>query len=314
MNKNIIPKLEKSYDIAVKDLSFLRESPDNSVFVLLAEDGHKYVVRISKRNVLDDILFELSFMDFLALNKVPVPKILKTKVGNLFGSIDRFAIVIFEYIDGYHIEISPDKKPDLKLVAQAAQTLAKIHNISASFKTTINRKRSIFTEIERALEKEKILTEKSEGGGRFIKEIEIYSDWAKKNYKDEVIIQNDYRTGNIFFQSKRLKAIVDFDWICKGPAIKDLAHSLAEWSHPDGAKEYWKDVFDVFLENYNKLAKSEFRLDNNLYKWICFSCLSDAANYFVDLADERVYKKIAGSYMYQKYLFFRRLDNESLFL
>jgi len=314
MNKNIIYKLEEKYGIAVKDFSLLRESSDNNVFVLVTKDEQKYVVRISKRDVLDDVLFEFSFMDFLAQNGVAVPRILKTKAGKLFSSIDGCAVVIFEFIDGYHIEISPDQKPDLKLVAQAAQTLARIHNISEGFKTTISRKRSIFTEIERALEIKNIIAEKFEGGNKFIKEVEIYSDWVKENYRNNVVIQNDYRVGNIFFQNKKLKAVIDFDWACNGPAVKDLAHSLAEWSYPDGAKVYWEDVFEVFLENYNKLAKHRIQLNNNLYKWICFTCLSDAANYFVDLANEGICKKIAGSYMYQKYLFFRKLDNESLFL
>lgn len=314
MDKNLVSKIEKNYDFLVKDLNLLREGPDNNVFVLQAENGQKYIIRLSKRNVLDDIVFELSFMDFLAHHNIPVPGIIRTKAGKLFDSIDGSVIVIFEFIDGYHIEVGRYKKPSLDAVAQAARMLAKIHNVSKGFGTKTNRKRNIFTEIERSLEVKDILIDNFRGGDKFVEEIEAYNNWAKDNYVDEITIQNDFRSGNIFFHDSTVKAVIDFDWACKGLAIKDLALALVEWSYPSGAKEYWKDVFKSFLDHYNEVADEKVKLDNNLYKWICFSCLSDASTYFCDLISEGVFKKINSSYMYQKCLYFRKLDNENLLL
>jgi len=119
-------------------------------------------------------------------------------------------------------------------------------------------------------------------------------------------VHNDYRPGNVFFGGDKVSAILDFDWSCKGPAIKDVAHALCEWSFPDAAKRHWQDVFDTFLKGYNQMAKNKIKLDNNLYRWICFSCLSDTATYFTDFANENTFKKIASSYMYQKFLYFGR--------
>ncbi len=305
IDKKIIKQVEDKFAIGITAISLLRESADNSVF-LLKTDSKKLVLRISKRDLRSDVLFETTWLDYLRRKGLPVTVTKKTVNYKPFFLSNKLAIVLFELAPGQPLEIKPQKKPPLKKVANAAGELAKIHNVSYKININIPRKRDLLTEIERALNIKKKLAKFSEGGDTFAKELVFYQKWAKENKNDKYLIHNDYRPGNIFFRGDKVTAILDFDWSCPGPAIKDVAHSLAEWSFPDSAKKHWQSVFATFLESYNQRAKNKIKLDNNLYHWICFSCLSDAATYFADLADRNVFKKIASSYMYQKFLYFKK--------
>lgn len=301
--------LNKKYSFPIDlQLQLLREDPDNDVFLIKnRQDARMAVVRINKRDVKKDVLFEIAWLKNLKNKHIRVPEIIDTKTGKSFF-IDKEGrvYVTFKYIEGTHLKIKPGARPDLKLVAEAAKALAKLHNTSLSINLNMPRKRTILTEISRALQIKNKFIKYSEGGDEFVKELNFYKEWAEKHGNKDYLIHNDYRPGNVFFKRSKVLAILDFDWSCMGPAIKDVGHSLAEWSFPDGAKRHWQDIFNAFLESYNQEAKNKIKLDNNLYHWICFSCLSDAATYFADLANKNIFKKIASSHMYRKFLYFKR--------
>ena len=301
--------IQKNYNLPRRfKLQLLRESPDNYVFLVKNSRGGKtLVVRVNKRNVGGDVLFEITWLKELKSRNIPVPEIISTQKGQDFLIDKRGQVyVAFEYLEGRHLEIKPDFKPRLDLVRKAAMILAELHNASLGVNLDMSRGRTILTEINRALQIKNELIEYSEGGDKFVEELTFYRRWAEENGNNNYLIHNDFRAGNVFYEGNRVSAILDFDWSCRGPAIKDVAHALAEWSFPDGAKKHWRDVFDAFLKSYNRKAKNKIRLDNRLYRWICFSCLSDTATYLADLAREDVYKKITDSYMYQKFLYFER--------
>lgn len=312
-NNKLISQVKGDYGIDVKECIFLREGADNDVFVLFSRHKKKYVARIGKR-VLEDILFELNLVILLLSKGIKTSRVIKTLNGDLFTTFNGSKVVILEFIEGYHVEVGSDKKPDLGSVSQAAKMLAQIHNAFVDKNVLEKRKRNIFTEIDRALGIKNILIEKNEGGRIFIKEIQAYKKWINNHPRKEIIIHNDYRPGNIFFRGKDLAGVIDFDWACRGPAIKDVALALVEWSFPDGASGHWDDVFLTFIDGYNSVVKEKIVPKDDLYKWICFSCLSDTATYLVDMVSDGVYKRVEGSYMYKKYLYFRKFANESIFL
>lgn len=304
--KNISQKIEEAYNLKAKSIYLMREGPDNKVYGVTTVN-EKYALRISKRDVNKDILFEISWLNYLSKRDIPVVEIIKTKNNELFFLLNNSVAVLFKFAKGHSMEVKPNKKPNLRKIKEAARELAKIHNFSYKQSMNIPRKRNIFTEINRALEVEDKFIKFSEGGKKFVAQLKFYKKWAEENADNDYLIHNDFRPGNVFYQGNKVSAILDFDWSCKGPATKDVAHALAEWSFPDGAKMHWQDVFDTFLKSYNQGAKNKIKLDNYLYHWICFSCLSDTATYFADLANKNIYKKITSSFMYQKFLYFKKL-------
>jgi len=123
------------------------------------------------------------------------------------------------------------------------------------------------------------------------------------------LIQNDFRPSNVFFDdSDHLAGIIDFDWSCIGPIIKDIALGVLEWSFPDGAAAPDFMIFNSFLAGYNSIAIRKQEKDRQLYDWISFAALSDAATYFCDrVSDPTARRRISASYMYKKFQFFMEI-------
>ncbi len=287
-------------------VNLLRSGPDNDIFLVTdqANQLKKFVVRVSKRELnRADIVFETTWLAELNRQGVPVPKIIPTKQGQNFYFNGRQIYTAFAYIEGESFKLDRETKPNLNLVKSAAQTLAQIHNVSFNSPLHLPRKRYIFTEIDR------ILAHQDKFDQPLVDYLLFYKNWVKRNMgSDYFLVHNDYRPGNILLKGDKVTAVLDFDWSYLGPAIKDVAHSLVEWSFPDGAKQPWPDVFKTFLTAYNQVAKHPVTNDSDLIHWTCFACLSDTATYLADMANEGIYPQPPLSYMYQKFLYFLQIN------
>jgi len=303
-----IKKVLKNYDIKEgTPIVLLRESGDN--FVYSVGEKEKKVLRISKRLPIDDIKFEYEAVNHLLIGGMIVPKWLMTKTGDFYSLINGNIAVLFDFLGGHHIEVDKDHLPSVTQAYNAGKGLGFMSNISSSFRSSSPRKRNIFSELERVLTFTKIFTEQFEGGKDFIDQVNKAIAFGKGQKEIEGFIHNDYRPGNVFFSDNdKFAGIIDFDWSCNGPLIKDLALAVVEWSFPDGRTEPDFEIFDSFLAGYNSVAVNKYSKSKELYSWIKFTTLSDAATYFCDLAeDTESTKKIIRSYMYRKYLFFSNL-------
>jgi len=141
---------------------------------------------------------------------------------------------------------------------------------------------------------------------KFLTTVRSCKKWAQKYQGVEGIIHNDYIPGNVLFKEKTVSGVIDFDWACRGPLIKDLGISLATWSLPDGLDCHWEDVFEAFLEGYNVTWGKKILADTDLYRWICFSCLSDACTFLADLPkNERSITDVMQCRRYEKFLYFQ---------
>jgi aminoglycoside phosphotransferase (APT) family kinase protein len=204
--------------------------------------------------------------------------------------------------------MSQDTPIPIKAVTSAARALAKIHEVSRGHKIDLPRSRNIFTEMQRALAVASDIEENVPGGKQFIKEVKEYELWAKEYEFTPVLVHNDYRVGNILFDdTEEVTAVIDFDWCCLGPAIKDVAHTLIEWSLPDKSPKHFKEVFEAFLKAYNGAVSDPIMDDNILYRWICFVALSDACTYIVDRLNSGEIKAIGSCYMYRKFEYFKTM-------
>jgi homoserine kinase type II len=293
--------------IETNPIVLLRESGDNFVYIVGEKD--KKVLRVSKRLPIEDIKFEYEAVKYLSKGGIIVSKWLMTKTGEFYVLINGSVAVLFDFINGHHIEVDKEHLPTVTQAYNAGKSLGLMSNISSGFKSSSPRKRNVFTEFERALNFSEIFTEQFEGGREFINQVNKAITFGKSQDEIEGFIHNDYRPGNVFFdENDEFAGIIDFDWSCNGPLIKDLALAVVEWSFPDGKTEPDFTIFDSFLNGYNSIATHKWLKDENLYSWIKFTTLSDAATYFCDLAEDPTStKRIIRSFMYRKYLFFSNL-------
>ncbi|MFA6273028.1 MAG: phosphotransferase [Candidatus Paceibacterota bacterium] len=299
---------DEIYKLNAAQASILRDGPDNIIWTLETKSGKKYVARISKRELGSDIAFEAEWLKVLLADGVPVVPIIETRDKKPFAILPTGkALTVFEFVNGKHLLFGIDQPPPLPAVKSAAEALAKLHNASLRHNVSLPRKRTIFTELERVMEKQKEIEEKVLGGKKFVIEVEKILTWGKNQKFTPVLVHNDYRISNLFFgENDKVAAILDFDWSCVGSAVKDVAHTLVVWSFPDSAEQHWREVFDTFLDNYNRYAEEIIKHDDNLKNWILFSCLSDTATYIVDRLERNEIKLVAGSFMYQKFQYFEK--------
>lgn len=290
----------------------LRESSDNFVF-LVSSNECKYVARFSKKTTEQDILFELEFISNLRKNAFPAPEIIPTTSGDNFCLYEgSFICVLFRFYEGKSVDKNIPNMMDY--VTLAGENLGNLHTLTENMALTMPRNRTILSELERVIEKKGVFISEFNNGELFIKEVEWAISFSRQeNDSKKGIIHNDYRIHNLLFKnSSTIKVILDFDWSCPGPLIKDVALALVEWSFFDGDRQPKLDIMETFLNAYNKTAPLKLSLDKRLYDWMKFSCLSDTATYFCDrIGSENLKKDINKSYMYQKYKYFYQLSNNN---
>ena len=304
-----VQKILNQYDIPeVSPIEMVRESGDNNVYLI--GEKNKKILRVSKRLPIKDVRFEYEALQYLSFNNLPVPGWVKTKDGNFYASTDGFDVaVMFDFLEGYHAHIDKDNLPTKEQAYAAGHTLASMAEIGKTFKPSSSRRRNVFVELERVLQNEETFKKDFEGGEVFVEQVKEVIKFGREDESPVGFIHNDYRSGNVFFKNdKEISGVIDFDWSCIGPIIKDLALGVLEWSFPDGKAEPDFTIFDAFLDGYNSVVKEKITKESTLYSWIKFAALSDTATFFCDrLASPDLKKKITRSYMYKKYLFFNSL-------
>jgi Ser/Thr protein kinase RdoA (MazF antagonist) len=284
----------------------LSDGPDNTVYLL--DGAIKAVARIGKRRDSKP-MFELAALEFLHNNGVPVPQGISTPDGKPYATFsDSTAGVLFNYVDGQTVDVA-NSAVDSEIAVLAGGMLGRIHSIGKKFSTNEPPNRTIYSELERIIEKRENFTKRFRGGESFVGEIEEALRFAQSSVEElSGLIHNDYRPQNILVGTGyKLNAVIDWDWCCLGPLVADVALGVVEYSFPDVASRPEWEVFDLFLEGYNELAPQPQLKDRRLYKWIEFACLSSAATYFADLLDQDRDGNVEDSYMYAKSRYFRLL-------
>jgi len=290
-------------------LDLLKESPDNFIYTVFIDNIKTYVLRVSKRPLGEDVLFEIDSLIKLSLRGAPVIVPEKLINNEYYKLIDKSGIcVLFKYIEGEHELVDKNNKPRIERVKSSGAALGVLHNSSFNLIIGKRKGRNIYTELDRVLRNENKIRLVFNNPDEFIVNVKKYINWAKNQKVDHGLINNDYRPSNVFFLQDKVSTILDFDWSCLGPYIKDVALGAVEWSYPDGSSIPWRDVYGKFIDGYNSISKIKITDVDSLYKWSAFACLSDASTYFSDLAsehDQSMDKLNMNSYMYSKFKYFK---------
>ncbi len=303
-----VQKILDQYDIPeILPIKMIRESGDNKVYQI--GEKNKKILRLSKRLPIEDVKFEYEALQHLYLNSFPVPAWIKTQEGNFYATSEDVEVaVIFDFLEGYHVVIDRENLPTKDQAYTAGRALGQISEIGKSFTPSSARRRNIFIELERVVQNENVFKKEFEGGEDFVVQVKEAIKFGRESKSPVSLIHNDYRAGNVFFKTdQEISGVIDYDWSCIGPSIKDLALGVLEWSFPDGRTKPDLEIFDSFLDGYNSVSAIKFSKGKELFSWIKFAALSDVSTFFCDrLSNPELKKKIAYSYMYLKYLYFSK--------
>ncbi|HRY27858.1 MAG TPA: phosphotransferase [Candidatus Moranbacteria bacterium] len=324
--KKLQQHIEKFYNFTNVKISHIRSSEDNDTYKVSSNCG-LFFVRLSKRLVKDtnEVMKELDFLQFLKKQNVLVAGVIKNINGLLMTNFENKILVVFEWIEGNSFNILPNNYLSELQAYNGGSALASVHNASIKYGTPFQLQRTITTEIERALLLSDDIKARYNNGNVFLDIITKMIDFAKNNIsRKNIIIHNDFRPHNVLFgvdsSKKKISCIVDFDWICVAPPIKDLALALVEWSLADGGTEVnWRN-FNAFFKGYCNIIDSDFYPKvSDLEQWIEFSCLSDTATYIADVITEEKKRELSvnfeprelKSHMFRKIQYFKQIDIES---
>lgn len=303
-------------DFFSKDLALslfpLTSSYDN----LVLTDGAKVVVRISITKTKEDVFAEADFIRFLSQHDFPAATI----IGEGVVEVDKvvYPYIIFDYIS--HEEVCQPAQVNTYEIMAAASQLAHLHDISKRYLASrpFIQARTLEQELNNMhivlkREPDKYAVQLKNDVKWALGFLSDQTDQKNKTNEKQIIIHNDYRMQNVLFKNRsELAAIIDFDYSLSSFFWqKDVAHAALEWSFADGADEIDKTIFELFIESYAKAMQNKIDIDtkkfitqHKLIDWAKFSALSDAAGYFLSLAEDE--RENFNSYMYGKYKYLER--------
>lgn len=255
-----IEKIKTLYGISPEaTCEKIHDGTDNAVYVI-SDKGNRFVLRESKRinDPNKDLQFELDLLKNLANKGASTPKIILTNTGEPLIFINNTEYTLFHFVEGFGISEPTQELLKREVIRTGGKALGTLHQHTQKLDLGEKKGRHIFTEIERFenLNKEcqKRFSDYEEAAGY----IAQFSKEAREKIKDKKllsgVIHNDYRIQNLIFQSDVNCSIIDFDWACYGPLIKDVALAVGEWSYFDIKTGPSKEAIDQFLKGYNETA------------------------------------------------------------
>lgn len=326
--KKIREQIELLYNFKAVSVECFKSSDDNSVYKMRTEKG-KFCVRIGKRKGkdIDESVIELRFLQYLKSIGCPVAGVIPTKGGELVVLSEVGVMTVFEWIDGDALSPSLDHYPTEAQAHNAGGVLADIHKASFRYEIVTPPKRKLTSELERILElKEKVLARYSNGEEFLANVSELIEFSVNYGNHNTILIHNDFRPQNVLFGDDNCKdnvlGVIDFDWICVAPTVKDLALALVEWSFVDGDVAACAKVLRAFLSGYLEKMIDEESMPSldDLSRWVRFACFSEVATYVADKIDSEgrdgdfpvVHSQELRSYMLRKARYFESIDLKKL--
>lgn len=268
------------------------ENIDNDIYFLTDATGKKVVLREAKRTYQKDPDFEIRLISLLTQNNFHALRLVPFMDGALYQTNAKgWSIFAFEFIFGKQYETKDIvAKPELAFAGGVA--LGEMHRIASGEKDAIgaNTKRDAFTEIDLLVSRDTSNISNIEGWSEFIDMLATYREQVSKYIKEHPdrcgAIHSDYGPQNVIFSDLGVY-IIDLDWACAGPFIKDIGQGLALWSWQDKHLSADKETMKQFISGYNTTAPFPIPpdIDDDLLFWIRYSCLSDACTFFHSFLD-----------------------------
>lgn len=253
--------LKEGYGIVTKDFFKIKDGIINTSFRIIGEDDQKYVFRVYKQNnkTLEEISFELGFMDLLRKNSVPTPRIfanLKNEEINTFCDEEEneWRSMLMEFADGRHLE-----ETDYDIIPEFAKYHAMMHKVSLEHETFKSNEESIANvlnwmndEAEHAIP----MIENDKVRKVFTQIIaDINNEFNSQ--KDRIFAlpsghtHLDYDSNNVIVKDGHIKSIIDFDDMQIQPYALDSAYSLWWWTF-NNPQDQMDNIVADYLASYNQ--------------------------------------------------------------
>lgn len=228
----------KNYDIGkCKNHKHLSHALGNTIYVLKTIKG-TFILKIFENAGLDFIKFQIKLIKTIEKNKLPVPKIIRTRIGEDLFIYKKNRIIMQEFIDG-----KPPKKINLKLLKNIAKIHSEMDNYLSKIKLTGKYtwgKDYQFKPLEfdvKKFENFNIIEEDK----KIIQELKTID----KTKLRKSVIHGDYHGVNLLVKNQNVVAILDWDDAHEDFLVQDLvafiSHAFKESLDLKGLGIYIKE-------------------------------------------------------------------------
>lgn len=293
--------LVDNYSASSKKLpTLIQKSVDNETYLFITNTNQKKIVRISHTKKITAINNEVKLISQLQLCGIKTPAIVMSAKGKLCQLFNGNPVVCFDYIDHDNITDEYNKNA----IYQAGRALGEFHSKSRNI--GYQNGRHVYSEYERTLKNYQDIIRTYSNGKVFIDNVKKTLNKAKINKDKYGLIHNDYNVANVLFKKNKLQSIIDFDLSCEGPLIIDVAYGAVCWSTKNGEFNPQKDDFKQFVKAYNDSSPFKVKIDEKLFFWAAFSCLSIACDLLCDSLKDNNFniKDIYDSWMYRRFEYY----------
>ncbi len=236
MSKDRFERLMSTYALGL----FLSSKAINKGTVqevhLLETDQGKYILKSYNRS-MESIEFELTVLNLLSKHNFSCLKPCKNSVGKSIQLLDGKPCVIYEYIEGVHIE-NPSELQMKELVIKVAE----LHNITEGYQPKVTSSRLNYN-----VEQCKLLVEKEviKLGTEHAK---LKLEWYLKEIESlqlpqslpKGICHGDFNFTNVIYRNDKFEALIDFDDANYTYLIFDLVHL----AYPFTEQYEWNTWYD----------------------------------------------------------------------
>lgn len=249
LTKEALTTLLNAYGISDFTFDPINEGIANSSARIESADK-KYVLRVYAQGKNDaDILFEISFQDYLRAHDIPIPVIHPNKDGKGLTVVEisdrRWQAILMDFVEGQSVTV----KPSYELIAELANLQAKIHLLGIEFEKGVDRPKKPWSDLHDGLVSK---VENTSVGGQEVRDllqrIKAFSYPLSPDLPygyNHLDIDFD---GNVLTKDNRVSGIVDFEDLQYSPVIVCLGYSLWNILDDEGI-----DAMKHYLKEYEKV-------------------------------------------------------------
>jgi homoserine kinase type II len=243
--------------------------------LLLQTTKGEFVFRYYENRSKDSVLFESNLIKYLKDRHYPCPAPFKNKRGKFVGTYNNKPYVIFEYIEGHHVE-NPNEDQKRQLIRKAAE----LQNLSKNYRPRNKQYRWNYSvELCRKLARKEAQRIDSANSREKLKWLE--HELSKLHLPRSLpkgICHCDFHFSNVLFKDGTFNALLDFDDANYTYLVFDLVGLMEStaWRYDKDDVLNFSEARKVLLEyiRYRPLSNNEKKHLFDVYKLsILFDCI-----------------------------------------
>ncbi|MFG6114877.1 homoserine kinase [Halobacillus sp. MO56] len=187
----------------------------------------QFVLRYYESRSFESVSFEVHLLSYLKERKFPCPKPFRNKQEDFIGIYDSKPYVVFDYLEGYHVQ-----EPNQKQKKQVIQSAAQLHNLTMNYIPICKESRWNYN-IEFCKKQAQEVSHRIN-----TKNSKAKFSWLENELKNlnlpkslpKGICHADFDFSNILFRNEEFNALLDFDDANYTYLLFDLVNLIESWA------------------------------------------------------------------------------------